>query len=100
VRSAALIGIPFGACIALTRFFAAARAHRVAQRLMGLPPSWWGSRCISCYRAPDRSGSSRPLFTPSAMVVAQTILVTPIIAALARQTVEDLWTEYRDELNR
>jgi tungstate transport system permease protein len=33
------------------------------------------------------------------MIVAQTILVTPIIAALARQTIEDLWTEYRDELN-
>jgi len=38
------------------------------------------------------------LFTPSAMVVAQTILIVPIIAALTRQTVEDLWIEYRDEL--
>ena len=38
------------------------------------------------------------LFTPQAMVIAQTILVTPIIAALARQTIEDLWVEYRDEL--
>ena len=38
------------------------------------------------------------LFTPQAMVIAQTILVAPIIAALARQTVEDLWLEYRDEL--
>ena len=40
------------------------------------------------------------LFTPPAMVIAQTILVTPIIAALARQTIEDLWLEYRDELTR
>ncbi len=38
------------------------------------------------------------LFTPSAMVIAQTILIVPIIAALTRQTVEDLWGEYRDEL--
>jgi tungstate transport system permease protein len=38
------------------------------------------------------------LFTPAAMVIAQAILVTPIIAALARQTIEDLWVEYRDEL--
>jgi tungstate transport system permease protein len=38
------------------------------------------------------------LFTPQAMVIAQTILVAPIIAALSRQTIEDLWTEYRDEL--
>jgi len=43
-------------------------------------------------------GSFGILFTPPAMVVAQTILVTPIIAALARQTIEDLWVEYRDEL--
>ena len=38
------------------------------------------------------------LFTPNAMVIAQTILVAPIIAALTRQTIEDLWTEYREEL--
>ena len=38
------------------------------------------------------------LFTPAAMIVAQTVLVTPIVAALARQTVEDLWTEYREQL--
>src|SRR6185369_8159571 len=43
-------------------------------------------------------GSLGLLFTPTAMVVVQTILVTPIIAALARQTIEDLWAEYRDEL--
>jgi tungstate transport system permease protein len=38
------------------------------------------------------------LFTPAAMIIAQTILIVPIIAALARQTIEDLWDEYRDEL--
>jgi tungstate transport system permease protein len=43
-------------------------------------------------------GSLGILFTPAAMVIAQTILITPIIAALARQTIEDLWAEYRDEL--
>src|SRR6202008_3141267 len=43
-------------------------------------------------------GSWGLLFTPQAMIIAQTILVAPIIAALARQTVEDLWVEYRDEL--
>jgi tungstate transport system permease protein len=43
-------------------------------------------------------GSWGLLFTPQAMVIAQTILVAPIIAALARQTIEDLWVEYRDEL--
>ena len=43
-------------------------------------------------------GSWGLLFTPQAMVIAQTLLVAPIIAALARQTIEDLWVEYRDEL--
>jgi len=43
-------------------------------------------------------GSWGLLFTPKAMIIAQTVLVTPIIAALARQTIEDLWIEYRDEL--
>jgi ABC-type tungstate transport system substrate-binding protein len=43
-------------------------------------------------------GSWGLLFTPQAMVIAQTILVAPIIAALTRQTIEDLWVEYRDEL--
>jgi tungstate transport system permease protein len=43
-------------------------------------------------------GSWGLLFTPQAMVIAQTILVAPIIAALSRQTIEDLWVEYRDEL--
>jgi tungstate transport system permease protein len=38
------------------------------------------------------------LFTPQAMVIAQTVLVAPIIAALSRQTIEDLWVEYREEL--
>src|SRR5262249_3397742 len=53
------------------------------------------------YLALSRSGPLGEfglLFTPQAMVVAQTILVAPIIAALTRQTVEDLWLEYRDEL--
>ncbi|MGH8429977.1 MAG: ABC transporter permease, partial [Solimonas sp.] len=53
------------------------------------------------YLALSRSGplgSLGILFTPQAMIIAQTILVTPIVAALARQTIEDLWVEYRDEL--
>jgi tungstate transport system permease protein len=65
---------------------------------MGLPPVVVG---LAVYLLLSRSGPLGPLgllFTPQAMVVAQTILVMPIIAALARQTVEDLWVEYRDEL--
>ena len=66
--------------------------------LMGLPPVVVG---LAVYLLLSRSGplgSWGLLFTPQAMVIAQTILVAPIIAALARQTIEDLWVEYRDEL--
>ena len=67
--------------------------------LMGLPPVVVG---LAVYLLLSRSGPLGALgilFTPTAMVIAQTILIAPIIAALTRQTVEDLWLEYRDELN-
>ena len=65
---------------------------------MGLPPVVVG---LAVYLMLSRSGPLGAfglLFTPEAMIVAQTVLVTPIIAALTRQTIEDLWIEYRDEL--
>jgi tungstate transport system permease protein len=67
--------------------------------MMGLPPVVVG---LAVYLLLSRSGPLGEmglLFTPSAMVVAQTILIAPILAALTRQTVEDLWVEYRDELS-
>jgi tungstate transport system permease protein len=93
-----LIGIPFGAAIALTRFPGREAVTVILNALMGLPPVVVG---LAVYLLLSRSGplgSWGLLFTPTAMVVAQTILVAPIIAALSRQTIEDLWTEYRDEL--
>ncbi|HEY4141058.1 MAG TPA: ABC transporter permease [Pseudolabrys sp.] len=95
---AALIGVPFGAFLALTRFPGRQMAIVALNALMGLPPVVAG---LAVYLLLSRSGplgSWGILFTPQAMIVAQTILVTPIIAALARQTIEDLWVEYRDEL--
>jgi tungstate transport system permease protein len=65
---------------------------------MGLPPVVAG---LAVYLLLSRSGPLGPLgllFTPQAMIIVQTILITPIIAALSRQTIEDLWNEYRDEL--
>jgi tungstate transport system permease protein len=94
----ALIGIPFGATIALTRFPGREAVTVILNALMGLPPVVVG---LVVYLLLSRSGplgSWGLLFTPTAMVVAQTILIAPIIAALTRQTIEDLWTEYRDEL--
>ena len=98
VVCAAVIGIPLGALIALTRFRGRDGLIVVLNALMGLPPVVVG---LAVYLALSRSGplgSLGILFTPQAMIIAQTILVTPIIAALTRQTVEDLWLEYRDEL--
>ena len=95
---ATLIGLPVGAALALTRFPGREAAIVTLNALMGLPPVVVG---LAVYLLLSRSGplgSWGLLFTPQAMVIAQTILVAPIIAALARQTVEDLWLEYRDEL--
>jgi tungstate transport system permease protein len=95
---AALIGVPFGALIALTHFPGRAGVIVVMNALMGLPPVVVG---LCVFLALSRSGplgSWGILFTPQAMIIAQTILVAPIIAALTRQTIEDLWVEYRDEL--
>ena len=95
---AALIGIPLGAWIALTRFPGRQGVIVMLNAWMGLPPVVVG---LAVYLALSRSGplgSFGLLFTPRAMIIAQTVLVAPIIAALTRQTIEDLWIEYRDEL--
>jgi tungstate transport system permease protein len=95
---AALIGLPFGAWLALARFRGRGGIVVVLNALMGLPPVVVG---LLVYLSLSRSGplgSWGILFTPQAMIIAQTILIAPIIAALARQTIEDLWLEYRDEL--
>jgi len=98
VALAALVGMPFGALLALSRFPGRSVLVVVLNALMGLPPVVVG---LAVYLLLSRSGplgAMGILFTPTAMIIAQTILIVPIIAALARQTIEDLWAEYRDEL--
>src|SRR3979411_723867 len=95
---AALAGMPLGALLALTGFPGRSALVVLLNRLMGLPPVVVG---LAVYLLLSRSGPLGALgilFTPTAMVIAQTILIVPIIAALTRQTVEDLWAEYREEL--
>jgi tungstate transport system permease protein len=95
---AALISVPLGALIALTRFTGRQVVIVLLNALMGLPPVVVG---LAVYLMLSRSGplgSWGLLFTPQAMVIAQTVLVAPIIAALTRQTIQDLWIEYGDEL--
>ena len=94
---AALIGLPLGAWLALTRFPGREAAIVAVNAMMGLPPVALG---LAVYLLLSRSGPLGYLgilFTPQAMIVAQTILIAPIIAALSRQTIEDLWIEYREE---
>jgi tungstate transport system permease protein len=97
VALASLIGVPLGAVIALTRFPGREAAIVALNALMGLPPVVAGLAVFLALSHSGPLGSWGLLFTPQAMVIAQTILVAPIVAALARQTIEDLWVEYRDE---
>ena len=95
---AAIIALPLGAMLALTRFPGRAGVIVVLNACMGLPPVVVG---LAVYLLLSRSGPLGflgILFTPQAMILAQAVLVLPIIAALTRQTVEDVWSEYRDEL--
>jgi tungstate transport system permease protein len=95
---AALIGVPFGALIALTRFRGREGVIVTLNALMGLPPVVVGLTVFLLLSRSGPLGSWGILFTPQAMIIAQTILIAPIVAALSRQTLEDLWLEYRDEL--
>ena len=97
VLFAALIGMPLGALLALTRFRGREAAIVLLNALMGLPPVVVGLAVFMTLSRSGPLGSWGLLFTPQAMVIAQTVLVAPIIAALTRQTVEDLWAEYREE---
>ena len=98
VLLAALIGLPFGAWLALSRFRGREGLIVVLNALMGLPPVVVGLMVFLLLSRSGPLGSWGILFTPQAMIIAQTILIAPIIAALTRQTIEDLWLEYRDEL--
>lgn len=98
VALAALIGVPLGTWLTLTRFRARRITVAVLNALMGLPPVVVG---LVVYLLLSRSGPLGVfglLFTPTAMVIAQMIIVTPIVASLAHQSSRELWAEYHDLL--
>ncbi len=98
VAIAAIIGLPLGAAAALFRFPGRNIVVVFLNALMGLPPVVVG---LIVYLLISRSGPLGVfglLFTPAAMIIAQVVLVTPIIAALTRQVVEGLWLEYEEQL--
>jgi tungstate transport system permease protein len=98
VLLASLLGLPLGAAIAVGRFPGRQAVIVVLNALMGLPPVVVGLFIYLLLSRAGPLGELGLLFTPQAMVIAQTVLVLPIIAALARQTVEDAWQEYEEQL--
>ena len=95
---AACMGLPIGAAIAVGRFPGRDALIVVLNAMMGLPPVVVGLVVYLLLSRAGPLGALGLLFTPAAMVVAQAILITPIIAALTRQTVADAWGEYREQL--
>jgi tungstate transport system permease protein len=95
---ATLIGLPLGAAIAVGRFPGRHAVIVLLNALMGLPPVVVGLVVYLLLSRAGPLGELGLLFTPPAMVVAQTILILPIIAALCRQAVEDAWLEYEEQL--
>jgi len=98
VLVACLIGLPFGAAIAVSHFAGRRSVIVVLNAMMGLPPVVVGLVVYLLLSRAGPLGSFGLLFTPTAMVIAQTILIVPIVAALSRQVVEDAWQEYREQL--
>ncbi len=95
---ATLLGLPLGAAIAVGRFPGRKAVVVLLNALMGLPPVVVGLVVYLLLSRAGPLGSLGLLFTPPAMVVAQTILILPIVAALCRQAVEDAWVEYEEQL--
>ena len=95
---AACIGLPLGAAIAVGRFPGRRALTVVLNTFMGLPPVVVGLVVYLLLSRAGPLGSLGLLFTPGAMIVAQTILIAPIVAALSRQIVADAWGEYREQL--
>lgn len=98
VAIASVIGLPLGAAMAVNRFTGRRALIVVLNALMGLPPVVVGLVVYLLLSRAGPLGELGILFTPAAMVVAQTILILPIVAALSRQAIEDSWQEYQEQL--
>ncbi len=92
------LGLPLGAGLAVLRFRGRGGVIVLLNALMGLPPVVVGLFIYLLLSNAGPLGVLGLLYTPTAMIIAQTVLVTPIVAALTRQVVEDLHAEYEDQL--
>ncbi len=98
VAIATVVGLPVGALIGVGRFPGRGVLIAALNGLMGLPPVVVGLAIYLLLSRAGPLGEFGLLFTPTAMVIAQSVLVAPIIAALSRQVVEDAWREYEEQL--
>lgn len=98
VALASVLGLALGSLIAVSRFRGRGLVIAILNATMGLPPVVIGLLVYLLLSRAGPLGAYGLLFTPTAMVIAQVILITPIIAALSRQTIEDAWREYREQL--
>ncbi|MBR0658421.1 ABC transporter permease [Neoroseomonas oryzicola] len=94
---AALVGLPLGALLAVARFPGRGAVVVALNALMGLPPVLCGLLIYLLLSRSGPLGSFGLLFTPTAMIVAQAVLIAPIVAALARQVLEGMWEEYAEQ---
>lgn len=95
---ASAIGMPLGAWIAVNRFRFRRTTIAILNALMGLPPVVVGLVLYLLLSRAGPLGVLNLLFSPTAMIIAQVIIVTPIIASIAHQAIRDLWSEYHDLL--
>jgi tungstate transport system permease protein len=92
------LGLPLGAAIAVGRFPGRKTLIVILNAMMGLPPVVVGLVVYLFLSRAGPLGELGILFTPTAMVIAQTVLITPIVAALSRQVLEDAWLDYQEQL--
>lgn len=95
---ASLIGMPLGAWLAVNRFRFRRITIAILNAMMGLPPVVVGLLVYIMLSRSGPFGVLNLLFTPTAMVIAQVIIITPLIASISHQAIRDLWAEYHDLL--
>ena len=98
VAVAALIGVPIGAWLAISRYRFRRATIALLNALMGLPPVVVGLVVYILLSRAGPFGVFNLLFTPTAMIIAQVIIVTPLIASISHQAIRDLWADYHDLL--
>ncbi|MEH6836372.1 ABC transporter permease [Falsihalocynthiibacter arcticus] len=95
---ASLIALPFGTWLAIRRFRLRRTAIAMLNALMGLPPVVVGLFVYLLFSRSGPLGVLGLLFTPTVMIIAQVIIIAPLIASIAHQSMRELWAEYHDLL--